>query len=343
MGRVTLYFLLSTLAYGQLTGCTDNTSSGLWEDYTSRIGNIFEAQIPDVDKTSLGIDMPTKKQRLQVLQPPNISLLQFLKLYQCPVNSLVAQRNGPLGKVMLPSQTLIYVSQFLPLAKQCLDNESINEENANALNQAIDFYQDNKAAYFSNALFHDEFSGLFHAAHLWPMGEHFPATGVPGLDTWRALQEQMQDSAWPQTHVDANALESALRDLDNNPLAGQWLQEIHIASQYLAAMTQQMKAHKGLCIYSQQSVKKTALLNVFRLWFTQKIQPWVSQLSRFGNAFNGQLNALTKDQAVMHGFYQDLFAHTNSPWQQFKRQWQAHVKAWQRHLNQCQSMPGQTP
>jgi len=341
MGRITLYFLLNLLAVLPLTGCSDHTSTAMWEDYASRIGNVFDSDIDLSKGTALVIKLPAKNQRQHTLQPPNISLLQFLKLYQCEVNTLVAQRNGPLGKVMLPSQTLIYVSQFIPMAKQCLAASSINTENTEALTEAIGFYQKNRHLYFDNALFHDEFAGLFHAAHLWPMGEHFPASGVPGLGVWLKLKQQMQADNWPTIDLNEQELETALHSLQQGPLAGQWLQEIHQASRYLTAMTTSMNAHKGLCLYSQQSVEKTALLNVFRLFFTQKAQPWISQLNRFGQSFEKQLGSLAATQPAVQNFFQATFVTQHSPWQTFQKHWQAHVKAWQRHLNQCQSMPGQ--
>jgi hypothetical protein len=341
MSRVSILTCICILILATLQGCTDNTSTNLWHDYSQRIGNIFDTDINVLDFDLLVINIPDKKQRQQTLSPPSISLLQFLKLYQCPVNSLVAKRNGPLGKVMLPSQIFIYISEFIPLAQQCLETEKLSAENADALKQAIAFYQANKHIYFANALFHDEFSKLFHAAHFWPMGEHFSANGVEGLNYWLTLQEQLKTPEWPNTPLDDTLLESSLNTLQQGQQIGHWLQEIHLASQSLVVLTEAMNQHKGLCVYSQQSIKKTALVNVFRLWFSQQVQPWISQLNRFGQSLEKQLSPLMAQHPTMGAFHQRLFIHKGSPWVQFQTHWREHVRAWQRHLNQCQSMPGQ--
>jgi len=324
-----------------LLACSEPTSEDLWQDYTMRIENVFDVVAPKPTAIHKPI-LPNKKDRQIPLTPPSINLWQFLKIQDCELNSLVAKRNGPLGKVMLPSQTLIYVSEFIPLAEYCLSHTEVPQDLANKIHSGVHFYQQHKYEYFRNALFHDEFAALFQSNHVWPLGDHFPASGLPALQPWLNAFHQLSNSNWPISTLNGEMLEDSLNHLGSSRLMGQWLLELNIANQHLQGLTKAMNQHKGLCSFSQTLPQRQIMLNVFAKHFSLKIQPHISRLTRFGQSAEQQLQTLMSQPEPMMNFYNQVFVDLPSPWQTFKRQWQAHVKAWQRHLSQCHAMPGQS-
>lgn len=332
---VVLLLLMNLLA------CSEPTSEDLWQDYSMRIENVFDVVVAKPISIHKAL-LPSKKDRQVTLTPPSINLWQFLKMQDCALNRLVAKRNGPLGKVMLPSQTLFYVSEFIPLAEDCLSNTEVPKDLAQTIQTAIDFYQQHKYDYFRNALFHDEFAELFQSNHLWPLGDHFPASGLPALPLWLNEFHQLTKSNWPTSKLNGEALENALNRLGNSRLMGQWLLELDLASQYLHVITDAMNQHNGLCQFSQKAPQRQIMLNVFSKHFSLKIQPHISQLTRFGQRAEQQLQGIMSQPEPILRFYHQVFINPPSPWQRFKRHWQTHVKAWQRQLGQCNAMPGQS-
>ena len=62
----------------------------------------------------------TKKlRRFQIPAAPTMNVRDFMKIANCSIAQQIAYRNSPLGRVMLPSQTLAYQARFIKAAKSC--------------------------------------------------------------------------------------------------------------------------------------------------------------------------------------------------------------------------------
>jgi len=83
-------------------------------------------------------------------------------------------------------------------------------------------------------------------------------------------------------------------------------------------------------------------MNVFRKYFAQKVQPWISQLKRFGESYQSQLARASQNHDPMTNYYRQIFTAKDSPWATFNEHWSNHVKAWQHHLGLCRAMPKST-
>ena len=167
------------------------------------------------------------------------------------------------------------------------------------------------------------------------MEQTYPAMGEPTLedlsqivlakDTWHTLS-----SAW---------LESRLKSLSERRLPGNWLLHVTQATHELQALNQAMAKQTRLCPMGSPTPQSRIALNVFHRYFAADIQPWVSQLHRFGQSLKEQLTRLSQQNQAMETYTHALFDAKDGPWVQFTEQWQAHVQAWQDQLRQCNLMP----
>lgn len=328
-----LHIIASLLLPILLNGCGQPTAQDLWQDYQMRLSNVFSQ---DIEAVNLGTltwpKLPPKRQLQQTLTPPDISLWQLIKLYDCEINTLVAKRNGPLGKVMPPSQVYIYTRRFIPQAKACLAQADMDEETQAALKQAMAYYQTHEPNYRQNALFHDEWRKSHHALSSWPITQGFPASGIQTLDYFASLSND-------QSNTDVSKLEEQLKRLAEGRIPGNWLAQLTLANAWLRNLSDAMNNAKTLCPAGKSTPKSRIMMNVFRKYFAQQIQPWISQLKRFGESYQSQLVLVSNNHPPMTHFYERVFTAKNSPWTEFNYQWQQHVQAWQDHLGQCRAMP----
>lgn len=317
-------------------GCSANHED-LWQDYAMRLENVFTIDIQPSTESPL-LTLPPRRDRQWQLTPPQMNLWSFLKLYECEVNALIAKKNGPMGKAMLPSQSFLHALLFVPKAKSCLALPDINEDSRQALTQAIAFYERNSIKYLHNALFHEEWEKAFHGHPTWPMDHTYPSHGIPQLNDFIVIMDQLQDqqSIDPQL---SNNLEQNLKALSDSRYPGNWLRHIQQAQRHLDGINQALREAQTVCPMGKANRQSDIMNNVFRLHFSGKIQPWVSQLYRFGQAFDPQLKQLSTGQPAMEAFYERLFTDPSGPWQRFNQAWQSHVKLWQNQLGACQLMP----
>ncbi len=96
---------------------------------------------------------------------------------------------------------------------------------------------------------------------------------------------------------------------------------------------------RNLCPMDKATPESQIMSNVFRKYFAQKIQPWISQLMRFGQAMEPQLASIVSNHNPMTIYYERIYLNKDGPWQTFKANWEAHVQAWQRHMANCRLMP----
>lgn len=319
-----------------ISGCGQPSAQDLWQDYQMRLSNVFSQ---DIEETSLNNltwpKLPSKRHLQQTLTPPDISLWQLIKLYDCEINTLVAKRNGPMGKVMPPSQVYIYTRRFVPQAKTCIAQVEMDEETQAALSQAASYYQSHERQYRQNALFHDEWQKSHHALSSWPVAQGFPASGVQTLDYFASLSKD-------QINIDASRLEDQLKRLAQGRLPGNWLAQLVLANAWLGTLNDAMYDADTLCPTGRSTPQSRIMMNVFRKYFAQQVQPWISQLKRFGESYQSQLARASESHDAMTDFYNQVFTANDSPWSQFNKRWRNHVKAWQDHLGQCRAMPKST-
>lgn len=313
-----------------------------------RIHNVFAGQIQANEHTvqayspTPAIRLPPRRDRIIPLESPKISLWEFLKMRDCALNSLIAKRNSPLGKVMPPSQYLIYTQAFIPLANDCMQHSEISPTLKKSLSEALTFYRQHRRAMIQNAVFHAELEQLFHPRQGWSRERQFPSTGIPEFNLWIQALSLSTPLQLDQGKNWTTDVETSLQRLARNALAGHWIDEITKATHQLSLVNQRMLNTKPLCLSDRLSEQGKIMQTVFQKHFAGNLQPWISELHRFGEAFKIQFAKLVDGHPAMTRFNYSLFIDPNGPWIHFQNQWHDHVSQWQYHLKQCGLMPAQS-
>lgn len=321
-----------------LSGCT-TTTDDQWQDYLMRLENVFGIAIDKQNRPpNKPFGLPRRRERQIQLDYPKINLWEFLKLYQCEVNTLIAKRNSPMGKVMPPSQQLLYALEFIPKAKKCIRQQDISQKGREALRLAIEFYESNAPRLLMNAIFHEEWEKAFHGHAIWPLDQTYPSAGLPPLDRFMTIKLDLNKPAIPNSAL-LQSFEQDLKQLADSRYPGNWLRHLSEASHYLTVSNVALSQAKTLCPLGRGNRKSEIMQNVFVKYFNGQVQPWISQLHRFGQSFEPQLATLAQGSASMERFHHKLFSAPTGPWLLFQQAWRQHVHLWQQHLGSCQLMP----
>jgi len=128
--------VLSALSLA-LVGC-EGSCGGDSQRAWSAAYDQLTASLSDVDAAPLNpqrYQLPRLRDRaLAARAPITISARSLLALSSCEVSRWIAQRNSPLGRVMLPSQRLLYEARFLSAAPSC----EVEGEPKRALDEAAE-------------------------------------------------------------------------------------------------------------------------------------------------------------------------------------------------------------
>ncbi len=119
-----------------------------------------------IERAALGVRLPSRKDRRFTLpDPPSLNIREFLGLPDCPLTRLIAYRNGPLGRVMLPSQRLAYDHRFLREAARC----TLEGKVAESLTKAVKYKRDQWTKTQWNAIWGGQDLARFFSL-AWPRG-----------------------------------------------------------------------------------------------------------------------------------------------------------------------------
>jgi len=320
-----------------LSACSSSQPEDLWLDYEMRVMNGLDIKAINApaNSTSSWPPLPPRKARITELIAPSMNLWEFLKVYDCELTIHVAKQNGPLGKVMQPSQRFVYAMKWIPLARRCLDSANLNDQARAKIEEGLAFYQAHQLTLFLNGVFHKEFETAFKPSAVWPKQQSYPALGDPSLE---AFNQVLLNQASPMS-ITSETLEKHLKTMAAHRLPGNWLFHITQATTYLKRLNMAMDSQTRLCPMGTPSPQSKIAMNVFHRYFAAQVQPWVSQLHRFGQSLNRQLSTLSQPNPAMKQHHHAVFLDKSGPWQQFQQHWKGHVDAWQRQLTRCQLMP----
>ena len=104
-----------------LSGCAKPSLSGSIEDYSARLARVLEQDAPSSFKTDPP-KFPTRRELIRQIPNIDIDLFDFLKLGDCELQSVVAERNSSLGKFAADSVKLKQDIDFILLVGSCIDS-----------------------------------------------------------------------------------------------------------------------------------------------------------------------------------------------------------------------------
>ena len=100
-------------------GLIQEATQLLNEDHSEHATSTLKVH-PPTTYADLAFTLPSSKlRRYMIPRPPTLNVRAFWDMSACELARLVAYRNSPLGRSMLPSQQLIYDARFIYSAPQC--------------------------------------------------------------------------------------------------------------------------------------------------------------------------------------------------------------------------------
>lgn len=192
-----------------LSACADRSDTAeQWDNYTAALSRVLDRSasakdhkafphLPPQRDLTAGVEIPTSQ----------INLLEFLRLRECRLAQVLAERNSILGKHADASARLLFNLHFLSNVESCI--AQLHPETDRALITALRAAQAQKQRFLPHALYVALLAGPeFRSLWQRPRGEiDYPTrhddVAVTALNRWGSLQEQWlahADTPSPPAH-----------------------------------------------------------------------------------------------------------------------------------------------
>lgn len=286
-----LFCLLSCLL---VSACSSERGEEALDNYQSRLWNVFdEFEIQAAEKASKenivenfsSIALP--KQAIKVLPDKGdiarIDLMDFLSLYGCRLQEVVARANASLGKIAPSSQRLISDLRFIELAPECID--LLAEKNETELAQQLSNALELKRNALETSMARSIFEGPEYRA-FWKLPvtlEGYPAADLVGEPERALIQLSSLRDAWLSGRVNEgrSEYESLLFLVSTGD--GGLLLKAHVLllrkMHDLNITLDRVLSESNLCA-PERPYSREILQNVVQKFFVGDVQVWAATLTK---------------------------------------------------------------
>ncbi len=305
-------------------------------DYTARLSRTLD--LPVADKPIIQpIRLPRKRDLSLTYSEESIDLLEFLRMGDCELQQLVAERNSSLGRLAQPSQRLVYEINFLRAGMTCVDElEGKGSELADRLRSVLDSKAQELPMRIWEALpGGEEFRSFWAASGSLPDAQVIQAVSQLNADVSRWLSGDYA--------VDASQLEANLQQIalgGGGRVLNSWSHlkaDLEVATRLLNARA----ASKPLCFEGMHNPEADIFKRVVNLFFVAGVQKDVAALNRVTFDLMQQINALEGLlQAIEPAAYSRWREQRAETVQLGRQSVTDHVAAIQPLFLQCGFLPG---
>ncbi len=306
------------------------------QEYRERLANVLDvdaAVAPEIP----GLDYPSVRTLKADIPDLTINLSEFYALQDCPVATLIAERNTALGRVQLPSTRYIYEVKLLQGLNDCLQRA-----NTAQMQEQLRIWIEHKRMLLpltwvnllqlSTEVKH-AFS--FNQGYLHGDASDNASASFSALEYLISLQQN--------PIAEPTVLETHLQQLKHAILPARIWRSQRLLTSELEATTNWLNANeqKTQCFSPADEQKVAYLNNVFTLYFIEKIQPIAGKLNQYQYRL---IPLLKKIQSTPHidPELQALLASYEADFVRYKSAMSDHVSLWQRVLTSCNLAPQQT-
>lgn len=339
-----------------IIACSNKEPDVKFDNYLYRLKNALDISDAFLEKQPAFIHTeqsllryPQKRDLNQLIPPVNINLIDFLRLSSCDLQRHIGQRNSSLGKLMKPSQQLLYEYEFMRLATLCQQQLTEEDELYPILLTAIQEKQSHLAKVQANAVFaSDEFKTFFSLsapALSIDVLQTSPQTLSSALDTLNQFVQHPPKSA--------ELVEEAYAVIGSSKRLGELRHSMALVKRYLARadiLLNYRIDHKPLCLpQGVQSFSRPfrnpqfEIVNtVFMKFYIGDIQPYLATLHQYAETLFLQIEKLRQQQLsppAFEHFWASVYTNETSEWQQFTQAVKTHTRHWQMLLQQCGRLP----
>ncbi len=343
--------IASTLVALLLYSCGPPQAADVLLDYNQRVRNALELESPPPPPH----DLPTYPRRRDVrleLSDLRIGLVDLVSLERCGLEELVAERNSSLGKVMQPSQQLIYEHRLLGLARDCMDtlraHPQRDPELLEKLQEVVAVKESDMPRTYWNATFAspEMAEHLSLAAPLLPI--EIEVDVQPQLEALYYLRDLRAGLGRSATELVSQELESHYVQLHNGRYGGRLLQSMDALRYHLqdvADALSKRQDQRPLCPQGRPTPRAEVMQNIFQKFYSGQVQPYMARVHREGRAWIDAMDALADQQEAMPRAFVPyrqavLSAHDPAaPWPQFVAAIDRHTRVWQAVFASCGMQP----
>lgn len=256
---------------GLLTACSQPSLEGHLTDYAQRLARVLDQDLPEQPALTL-LAFPGKREMRKPLPQTDIDLFEFLKLGNCELQGVIADKNSSLGRFAPESRALQQDIDFILLSETCL-TQIDDQDLINTLTAA----RDEKLAALPVRLMHATLAGPEFRA-LWTSSDvAYPHVAESRLQGALSVIQTQSDIVLSQQDLqafDIEALERALEVLRTGE-AGALLANFQITAHHLALGTEVVKARaarRPLCFEGMRGQQAEFFRNVVLEKFVAGIQ-----------------------------------------------------------------------
>ncbi len=270
-----------------LASCTQEQGADLLDDYLNRLSNVVKVERTDErnfyrayleQRTHLLLKSGSKR-----IDPTgmdeSISVLDFLSLYGCQLQILVAERNSILGKQARPSQYLLYELSFLEHSSACI--EALEQEGKKELATQLSRVTDQKTQALPKLIWQTLIFGE-EATQFWRQpndtGKYPDKDVIAVISSLKALR--LSIDAWLKGdyghgHEQLEGHLAVLNQNDGGALLKSFLMYFYALDEANALLDKAKLCNKQTPLFNTLAAQ-----NVVRKFFVGNVQVWASRLSQ---------------------------------------------------------------
>lgn len=219
--------------------------------------------------------LPRRRERRVAVADTRIGPFEFLGLIGCPLSEVVAARNGPLGKLLVPTRRLAHEVELLTTGHECL--ASLDGDRAARLQSVLEAKEPELAVHRWNAIWLDaELERYLTAGPRALVGGRDPQDGPWQLrQLASAARRATAGVARDEASGAVEEIETALAELRDDPAVGPSLRALETTRLELARVADWI-APRGQAACDDRSKR---LVRVFREAYLP-LQPKLVELDR---------------------------------------------------------------
>lgn len=297
-------------------------------EYAQRLATVMQRPEAELFTITPLHELPMEPNSVSKL---DISLKDFYQLRDCPLYSLVAERNTALGKIQAPSQRYIYEIKLLREMHACLN--LIEDEK---LRQQIQQWQQQK-----QSVLQQQWQLVLQTEEIrYALGRN---SGWIGTNQTEQLSETRQSVQYllnlrpdeDPAQSDTVDLEKHLQQLQQARLMARLFRTARLLESHLSSLTEWLNAQELSCPSGKAAKQIQFLRNVFGLFFVEQIQPLASRLNNMYYQLMPQWRMLLQ----AHPGMSEWLKRRELDYDQYRHSLASHIKFWQSLFEQCNLSP----
>lgn len=319
-----------------LLGCGPDPLGDRMTDYASQLREVLRlgpSEGPDAAPPRL----PSRRHRH--IEPPDhrINGFDFLAIQGCQLSHLVGQRNNSLGRVMVPSQRLLYELSVLDAADACI--VTLGEERAAKLGGIIETKRDELPIHVWNAVWTSEEVERYLETSTDSLSGDVSSDDLEALERLAEIVERPV-----RVPDDGTALEGQLRVLHASYPLGALLRDVDRTRVALASVAEALEPRAPTGCRGDEVRLRTL--------FEQAYLPLQRELAALDRLVQDRLDAvgriyaatagpLATPMAAMDGHRDAEFdlRRAEGRWQRYRAAVVRHARAWEPTLRLCGVLP----